>query len=158
MAREIERKFLVKGDDWRVAVEKTLHLKDGLVAASPYAKVRVRVCNDAASITVKSQAKGPERQEYEYQIAVPDAVEMINTLCGNMVLEKHRHLISYEGFQWVVDEYIGLLAGIVIAEIELDSVDTRLPLPVWVGEEVTADPRYKKRNMLLDRLAAKSDQ
>ena len=58
-----------------------------------------------------------------------------------MIVEKYRHLLSYESFQWVVDEYIGLLAGIVIAEIELDSVDTPLTLPVWIGKEVTGDPR-----------------
>ncbi len=157
MPLEIERKFLLSNDGWRSLVRDSETLRDGLLTASPSGKVRVRTYRDRATLALKSATHGLVRSEYEYVIPTVDAEEMLARHCGNNVLEKIRHYIDFQGFTWEVDEYRGLLSGVIIAEIELDSVDVDLPLPPWVGAEITGDPTYKKLNMLSARRIAPID-
>ena len=91
------------------------------------------------------------RAEFEYTIPYSDAEEMLRTMCDGNVLDKVRHLVPYGSNIWQVDVYEGLLEGIVLAEIELTNVDQQLTIPNWIGEEVSADPRYKKINMVATR-------
>jgi adenylate cyclase len=79
---------------------------------------------------------------------------MIHTLCGSDVLQKERHHIRHKGFNWIVDEYTGILEGLIVAEVELSEISTTVPLPDWVGREVTAEPTFKKINMLRIRQKA----
>ena len=153
MATESERKFLVANDDWRERVDRSDELLDGIVARTPAAKVRVRLSDHWACLTIKSQESEGVRREYEYEISVDDAAEIIATMCGDQVLEKVRHYLHHDGFEWVVDEYKGVLSGVVIAEVELSDISTTVPLPDWIGREVTSDPEYKKFNMLRTRLS-----
>lgn len=152
MAIEIERKFLVASERWREHVAGTQTLKDGLVARDDDAKVRVRSYGERATLTVKSRRVGMRREEFEYDIPHADA-EALFRLCGDHVLEKTRHFVPWHGCTWEIDVYHGLLDGVVIAEVELPSETSPLVLPDWIGAEVTADPRYKKVNMLRERLA-----
>jgi adenylate cyclase len=152
MAVEIERKFLVAGDGWRNGCVKSQRLKDGLIAASDGRKVRVRLYEDHATLTVKTITGTSERAEFEYEIPVADAEEMITNYCGAYVLSKTRHYVPFQGFVWEIDVYDGILRGVTIAEVELDSPDARVPLPGWIGREVTYDPNYRKLNMLTQRL------
>jgi adenylate cyclase len=69
-------------------------------------------------------------------------------MCEGNVLDKARHFVSHGGNTWQVDVYEGLLDGVVLAEIELTDADQKLTLPDWIGAEVTADPRYRKINMV----------
>jgi adenylate cyclase len=78
---------------------------------------------------------------------------MLRTMCGGNVLDKVRHFVSYASDTWQIDVYEGLLEGVVLAEIELTDADQKLTLPDWIGEEVTADPRYRKVNMVAARFA-----
>ena len=75
-------------------------------------------------------------------IPVADAKEILRDLCTGASVEKTRHLVPYEGFVWEIDEFAGDNAGLIVAEIELESEDSAFPLPPWIGEEVTGDPRY----------------
>ena len=77
----------------------------------------------------------------------------MRTICDGNVLEKVRHFVSHEGNNWHVDVYEGLLDGVVLAEIELADAGQEFALPDWIGAEVTSDPRYRKVNMLADRVA-----
>ena len=77
---------------------------------------------------------------------------MLRTMCDGNVLDKVRHFVSHEGNDWHVDVYEGLLAGVVLAEIELADAGQEFALPDWIGAEVTADPRYRKINMITDRV------
>ena len=151
MPKEIERKFLVASDDWKKLVTHTVHIRDGLVAASNGRKVRVRIAGDKATITLKGKQTGFARPEFEYEIPISDAEEMLLTMCDDRRLEKDRHHVPHAGFVWEVDVYDGILKGVVIAEIELDKEDSKLECPSWVGEEITNDPRYSKFNMEMDR-------
>jgi CYTH domain-containing protein len=82
-----------------------------------------------------------------------DAQELLQTMCGDHVLHKVRHIVVCKGATWQIDVYDGLLEGVVLAEIELTDADQKLTLPDWIGEEVTADPTYRKINMVAARFA-----
>jgi len=158
MRREIERKFLLSGESWRAHVIETRHQRDGLVASTPAGKVRVRIEGARAWITVKGERANRGRDEYEYEIPLQDAEDMMARVCGANVVEKTRHIVRHEGLVWEIDVYAGLLDGIAYAEVELDHADQPVPLPPWVGREVTDDPNHSKRQLLSQRLGhAKHD-
>src|SRR5438876_2106018 len=110
--------------------------------------LRLLIANGVATIAIKSRRRGPARTEFEYAIPYSDAEEMLRTMCGGNVLDKVRHFVSYASNTWQIDVYEGLLEGVVLAEIELTDADQKLTLPDWIGAEVTADPRYRKINMV----------
>lgn len=146
---EIERKFLVVNDAWRRDALKSEHLRDGLIAHFGEGKVRVRLTDSRASLTIKGPRSGIIRQEFEYEIPRAHAEQMLQTLClKDPVLEKVRHTVPFGGLTWTVDVYMGPLAGVVFAEVELENPDQPLQLPPWVGEEVTHDLRFRKHALL----------
>ncbi len=142
MAREIERKFLLRDDGWRAAVEHSEHLRQGYLAGTPHCSVRVRIGGDAAHLNIKSATLGIEREEFEYPIPLADAETMLRLLCGGRTLDKTRHTIHHGGYAWEVDEFHGANQGLVVAEIELPRVDAEFSRPAWLGAEVSSDPRY----------------
>jgi CYTH domain-containing protein len=150
---EIERKFLLLNDSWRKEALSVERLRDGLVAESGCGKVRVRLAESFASLTVKSPASGLSRYELEVPIPRADAELMLATMCGDMVVQKLRHRLVHAGFEWSIDVYEKRLAGIALAEVELDHERQHVPLPPWVGREVTGDPRFHKRSMMRASLA-----
>jgi CYTH domain-containing protein len=156
MPQEIERKFLVKDDAWRGHVVRSERLRDGILAASDGRKVRVRLYESRATLTAKSRQEQGRRAEFEYEIPRGDAEEMLALHCGSNVLEKTRHHVPFDGLDWEIDVYEGLLAGVILAEVELDRIDREVPLPAWIGEEVTGRPEYKKAAMLQARRAGRS--
>ena len=141
MAREIERKFLVTGDDWRAGA-RGVPYRQGYLAACSDITVRARVAGERAWLTIKGPASEGARDEYEYPIPVADAEEMLERLCGGGRVEKRRHRVPYAGHTWEVDEFTGENAPLVVAEVELDRIDAEVSLPPWIGLEVTYDPRY----------------
>jgi adenylate cyclase len=153
MAIEIERKFLVANDGWRMQYTRQKRIRDGLIATAAGRKVRVRIYDDRATLTVKAKTSGPGDAEYEYEIPLSDAEELLATHCDGRVLSKTRYYVPYKGFTWEIDEYDGVLNGVVLAEVELSREDIDVPLPSWVGAEVTGRPEYKKSNMHAARLA-----
>ena len=155
MAIEMERKFLLVSDGWRPAVESSGFIRDGLLATSDGGKVRIRIRDGAATLTVKTRQVGCVRQEFEYAIPVDDAERILDGCCGGNIIVKCRHLVRHEGYLWEIDEYDGILKGIILAEVEFDHAGQDIPLPEWVGEEVTAKPAYKKISMLRARQHAK---
>ncbi len=153
MALEIERKFLLANDAWRHEVSKSERMRDGLIARFGEGKVRVRLTDSSASLTIKGAKEGISRPEFEYEIPRADAEQMLRILClADPVLEKVRHTVPFGGLDWTIDVYMGPLAGAVFAEVELECPDQHFELPPWVGEEVTNNPRFRKR-ALLPRLA-----
>jgi adenylate cyclase len=135
------------------SVIRSIRIRDGLIANNKGNKARVRIANDVATIALKSSRRGLVRTEFEYVIPYSDAEEMLRTMCDGNVVDKVRHFVSYAGNTWQIDVYEGLLEGVVLAEIELTDADQKLTLPGWIGEEVTADPAYRKVNMVAARLA-----
>ena len=146
---EIERKFLVANDAWKQDALKSEHLRDGLIARFGEGKIRVRLTDSGASLTIKGPRNGIVRQEFEYEIPRAHAEQMLQTLClQDPILEKVRHTVPFAGLNWTIDVYMGPLAGVVFAEVELEHPSQEVQLPPWVGEEVTHDLRFRKRALL----------
>lgn len=145
MPIEIERKFLVTGRGWADAVPT--HYRQGYLNRDKNRTVRVRRAGDQAFITVKGISTGATRQEFEYSIPVADAEAMLE-LCDQPLVEKNRRKIMHAGVCWEIDEFLGVNAGLVIAEVELETETQTIDLPAWVGREVTDDPRYFNSNLV----------
>jgi len=142
MAIEIERKFRVIHDGWRTAVGSSALLRQGYLANTMRASIRVRLAGDAGWLSVKAMTPGRARAEFEADIAPADAHEMLSHLCEGPLIEKWRHIVVHAGDRWEIDEFLGDNAGLVIAELELDSEQQDFARPAWLGEEVTDDQRY----------------
>ena len=142
MGTEIERKFLVVDDSWRDAVVRSTRYRQGYLSRAANASVRVRTDGESARLNVKSTRDGIHRSEFEYPIPLADAEEMLDRLALAPLIVKTRHLVDFRGRRWEVDVFEAENAGLVLAEIELESADADVVLPPWVGTEVSADPRY----------------
>jgi CYTH domain-containing protein len=146
VAREIERKFLVRGESWRAAACASTPYRQGYLSTVKERTVRVRIAGAKAYLTVKGVAVGASRDEFEYEIPLADARYMLEAMC-EVLVEKTRWIVPHEGHRWEVDEFGGANAGLVVAEIELEHEDEAFARPDWVGEEVTHDPRYSNANL-----------
>lgn len=146
MGIEIERKFLVKNDDWR-SLATGVFYRQGYLASDPKTSVRVRVAGESAYLTIKGPTAGNSRLEFEYSIPLQDAMELLDQLCQRPLIEKTRYKIPDRDLIWEVDEFAGENQGLIIAEVELKSEDQPLNLPNWIGEEVSSDPRYFNVNL-----------
>ena len=142
VAIEIERKFLLRDPSWRDAVECSTLLRQGYLANNERCSVRVRLAGASAWLSVKAMTPGLARAEYEYPVPVEDAAALLDALCERPFVEKWRHLVSWHGHTWEIDEFLGDNQGLVVAEVELGSIDEQPVLPPWVGREVTDDVRF----------------
>ena len=147
MGKEIERKFLVKGDSWK-SLAKGTRYRQGYLNSVKERTVRVRTVGDKGFLTIKGITTGASRTEYEYPIPVPDAEGMLNDLCEKPLIEKNRYKIKDRNLTWEVDEFFGENQGLIVAEVELESEGQAYEKPAWVGEEVTGDPRYFNANLI----------
>jgi CYTH domain-containing protein len=147
VATEIERKFLVMNEQWRASGIGE-RIRQGYVWADTARSVRVRIAGVRGFLTLKSARTGYSRQEYEYEIPLSDAQEMLTSLCDGALIEKTRYTVRDGGREWVVDVFDGDNKGLVVAEIELGSEDEEIDLPAWAGCEVTTDPRYLNVNLV----------
>ena len=143
MAFEIERKFLVTGDGWRAGAGPGRRIWQGYLAKTSRGSIRVRRSGDSAMVTVKGKRKGISRTEFEYSIPLEDAELMMRELCRQPLVEKVRHEVDFSGLRWEIDVFLGATEGLILAEVELDRADRNVPLPPWVGAEVTHDPRFR---------------
>jgi adenylate cyclase len=146
MAKEIERKFLVKSG-WRPP-EDGVRYRQGYLSTVKERTVRVRTAGTSGYITVKGITVGATRSEYEYEIPVADASEMLDRLCERPLIEKTRYRIPHQGLVWEVDKFDGDNRGLITAEVELKDEHQAVSIPDWVGEEVTKDPRYFNANLV----------
>ncbi len=144
MATEIERKFLVLGDDWRT--DQGVRFIQGYLNRDKERTVRVRIVGTQAFLTIKGINTGATRSEYEYEIPVVDAEELLK-ICESPLIEKTRHTVAYGGMIWEIDEFHGENEGLIVAEVELQKEDQCFELPGWLGQEVTGDARYFNSNL-----------
>jgi adenylate cyclase len=147
MGKEIEKKFLIINDDWR-SLGKAKPYCQGYLNSEKGRTVRVRTINERGILTIKGPNVGATRLEYEYDIPINDALEMLKELCHKPLIEKTRHTIPFEGFTWEVDEFKGENEGLVFAEIELNYEGQEFTKPAWIGKEVTGDSRYYNANLV----------
>jgi adenylate cyclase len=142
MGTEIERKFLIINDHWKILASEQTEYTQGYFTTNKECSIRVRIAGDVANINIKSATLGIYRSEYDYPIPVIEAKEMLDTLCVRPLIEKTRYKIQYDKHTWEVDVFSGENEGLIVAEIELKSIDEEFTKPDWIGEEVSDDPRY----------------
>lgn len=147
MAVEIERKFLVIDDRWRETAPGIL-FRQGYLSVAPDRTVRVRLEGEIGKLTIKGRTEGISRREYEYQIPRQEAVELLDNLCLRPLIEKTRYRVEHDGMIWEIDQFYGANEGLIIAEIELESEDTQVTLPDWIGLEVSGNPRYYNSSLV----------
>ncbi len=147
MAQEIEHKFLLANDDWREYVSHSVIYKQGYLSSQPTSSIRVRISDSEAWLNIKSATIGTQRSEYEYEIPLADAHEILNNLCLKPVIEKTRYHVTHENHEWEIDEFDGENEGLIVAEIELEAVGEMFAKPDWIGAEVTQDVRYYNNNL-----------
>ena len=147
MATEIERKFLVKGDEWRSQGTGTLY-RQGYISTQGKITVRIRVVGNQGYLTLKGPSLGHVRAEFEYPIPIEDAQEMLDTMCDRPLIEKRRYKIKYGNLTWEVDEFAGENQGLILAEVELSKENQAVDIPDWIGEEVSHDYRYFNVNLV----------
>jgi len=140
MPKEIERKFTVDELLFKNDYPGRF-IKQGYISHDPEKVVRVRRYGDTAYITIKTKTESISRDEYEYEIPVSDAEELL-ALCKDGVIEKVRFELMFEGKTWEIDQFLGDNEGLWVAEIELESEDEHFEKPLWVKEEVSSDKRY----------------
>ncbi len=141
MAKEIERKFLVKSNDYKDFAKAKHHIQQGYLSTRKEATIRVRIKDNFAFLTIKGINAGITRDEWEYPIPMNDAIEMLK-LCDNNIVEKQRYVVEFEGYTWEIDEFHGVHEGLIVAEIELTDEKKTFPIPSFIGEEVTGNVNY----------------
>jgi adenylate cyclase len=148
VALEIERKFLIIGDVWRAQARQVIPMAQGYLndqasmdSGTQRVSMRVRLEGDEARLNMKSREIGHTRQEFDYLIPVADAHALLELSVGGLI-DKRRHLVEHAGHLWEIDEFLGDNAGLIVAEIELDSGDEWFERPAWLGMEVTDTVRY----------------
>lgn len=149
MGKEVERKFLVSGAAWRELVEADIRIRQFYLAAAPGRTVRVRISDGtSAELTLKFGSKARERDEFEYPIPLAEAEEMRAFAIGR-VIEKTRHHVRHRGYLYEVDVFGGMLAGLVVAELETPEDVPDEMLPDWLGREVTGEHKFYNASLAL---------
>jgi len=142
MSFEIERKFLVRNDDWRKLAQRRIIIRQAYLASNSKNSIRVRIKDDTtATLTVKSKPSSVRRLELEYSVPLLEAEAMIQLRQGSQI-EKIRHVVPWDDLEWEIDVFLGSNAGLVIAEIELDDEHQQFRMPPWIGREITGQLNY----------------
>jgi adenylate cyclase len=150
MGKEIERKYLIDIDKWDKADKPAgSHFRQGYLVTDPNKTIRVRITDTTGFLTIKGISQGASRLEYEYEIPLAEARELLDNFSVSELI-KIRYEIAYKGKTWEVDEFLGDNAGLFVAEIELENENEEVELPEWVTTEVTEDQKYYNSNLTLN--------
>ena len=151
---EIERKFLVSNQNECLRhATKSIHIVQGYLSIDPSRTVRIRKIDTKAILTIKGKPNmgGDTRFEWEKEVSVEEATQLFD-LCLGQIIEKTRHLVQFQSHCFEVDVFSGNHKGLIIAEIELQSVEEKVALPPWIGKEVTGDSRYYNSSLAKEGL------
>ena len=147
MTKEIEKKYLIDINKLP-SLTQGIEIKQGYISTSLRATTRIRVAGDKAYLTLKGRTQGLTRTEFEYQIPIEDAIQMLAEFCEGSAIEKTRYLVKQSKHTWEIDVFHGDNHGLVVAEIELGSEDESYDLPEWVTEDVSHEVKYCNSNLL----------
>lgn len=150
MALEIERKFLVSAENLsKIHLAGGEKISQGYLSTDVEKTVRVRIKKNRGYLCVKTKNIGIVRSEFEYEIPLNDAEELLK-ICEPKILSKIRYKIEYENHIWELDIFEGKLSGLILAEVEINSPDEIVKIPSWAGKEVSSDPKYYNVNLIFE--------
>ena len=147
MPLEIERKFLVDNSDWKLKIQREIPIKQGYLNSTPDRTVRVRIAGEKSWITIKGKTIHTSRKEFEYEIPLNEALELIQ-MCERPLIEKTRYEILENGKLWEIDVFDGENNGLIVAEIELKSESEKFTFPKWLGKEVSHENKYYNASLI----------
>ena len=153
---EIERKFLVDQAPTDLATHPSAQIDQGYLALTDDGlEVRIRHYGGQAFLTIKS-AGTQVRLEEEIEIDERTFRSLWPLTEGRRICKRRYLLPAGEGLRIELDVYADRLTGLVTAEVEFDSATAAAAFtpPVWLGREVTDDPRYKNKRLAVDGLPA----
>ncbi len=154
MAKEIERKFLVRDDRWKAGADKGSRIRQAYILAMDGRNMRVRVRdNRKATLTIKAGGHGMTRDEFEFDVPVDEALPLFQLKLGNLI-EKTRYKVKIAKHVWEIDVYSGALEGLIVAEVEMKSEKESPQIPEWIGSELTGNPAYSNQALALSGLPA----
>ena len=149
MGKEIERKYLIDHKKWQEAEKPSGQLyRQGYLLTDPQKTIRVRITETCGFLTIKGLSVGATRPEYEYEIPISDATELLDKFSISE-LSKIRYKILFQNKIWEVDEFLGDNSGLIVAEIELQSEDEHFERPAWIDKEVTGEEKYYNSNLTI---------
>lgn len=146
MAYEIEHRYIVTNDSYREMATGKVAVRQGYLNRNPDRTVRVRILGTKGFLTIKGRNEGAKRLEFEYEIPLKDAQEILS-LAEPGIVEKTRYIVPYEGLVWEVDEFHGAQQGVVIAEVEIPDDGIKYKKPPFIGLDITGDPAYYNSNL-----------
>ena len=147
MPKEIERKFLVATEDWRKNARPGKRMRQAIIFADGNRSVRIRAIDrKKARLTLKIGISGMSRHEFEYDVPMSEAEEML-ALANGHAIDKTRYEVKHGKFVWEIDVYEGALEGLVVAEVEMKAETDQPELPAWLGREVTGDKRFSNQSL-----------
>ena len=150
MGKEIERKFLIDQQKWdNLAKPPGKLFRQGYLLTDKDKTIRVRATQSKGFLTVKGQTIGATRLEFEYEIPLNEAIELLDNF-SQSELSKTRYEIAFEDKLWEVDVFLGQNEGLIVAEIELESEDETFNLPDWISKEVTEEEKYYNANLTVN--------
>lgn len=156
MGVEIERKFLIQSMDWKMLCHHQENIQQGYLSKDIQSTIRIRIIGDLGKLTIKGKSIGISRSEFEYDIPLLDAQEMLQTLCPPPLIHKIRYYVNFAGHLWEIDEFLDHNKGLFLAEIELDDENAAFEIPDWIGKEVSMDVRFRNsylaQNSVIDIL------
>ncbi len=141
MGKEIERKFLIRNTAWQQDATSGTVIKQGYLNFEIERTVRVRIKGKKGFLTIKGKSVGMSRAEFEYEIPLLDAEELLK-MCKAPIIEKKRYIIPMGRLKWEIDIFSGQNQGLELAEIELENETQTIDFPEWIGKEITSDSRY----------------
>lgn len=147
MGIEIERKFLVN-EQLLPKLQNGIKIEQGYISSNENGVVRVRIKDNQGYLTIKSLTKSITRSEYEYEIPLEDAKEILENICIESRISKTRYIIPHSSLIWELDIFHGQNSGLIIAEVELKEENQIIDLPNWVEKEVSYEEKYFNSNLI----------
>ncbi|WP_299115646.1 CYTH domain-containing protein [uncultured Winogradskyella sp.] len=143
MATEIERKFLVTSEVFINEAYNSFDIKQGFLNSHKERTVRVRLKKNKGYLTVKGKSteNGLLRFEWEKEISKTEAESLLK-LCEEGVINKKRYEVKFGNHTFEVDKFFGENEGLIVAEVELNTINETFEKPEWLGKEVTGDIKY----------------
>ena len=141
MAFEIERRFLIKNDNWKKFITKKIFIEQGYLSKSlDNWIIRIRFIGKDFKITLKKHIESFTNFEFEYSIPRKDGETIMSNL--SKTIKKERFYLEVEKKSWIIDCFKENNYPLEIAEIELSNKTEDLSLPSFISKEITGLTHY----------------
>ena len=141
MALEIERRFLIKNEDWKKFITKKIFIEQGYLSKSlDDWIIRIRFTGKDFKIALKKHIESFTNFEFEYSIPREDGETIMSNLPNK--IKKERFYLEVEKKSWIIDCFKEKNYPLEIAEIELSKEEDAFNVPSFISREITGLRHY----------------